>query len=324
MPKLSLRTTLALSFASISVLMSLLLSHSLERLANVPVGCLQSIVLMAGVAMAVLSALFGVLLAGRMARPMMQLSDAADRLRRGEDDAAIPTETAFRETWQLSSSFRRLIDTLRAEQTKLGVLNAALEEQVSARTLMLDTANRLLFDSLEERQQLVDRLKELANTDSLTQLLNRRAFQERADIEFKRLDRQSATLSVFIFDIDHFKRINDGYGHETGDEAIRMLARTAAGELREMDVLARFGGEEFVALLPDADLATAMEVAERLRAKITTLRIATPAGPIAMTASFGVAQWVPQVGIDTLIARADQALYGAKHTGRDRVVAWDE
>ncbi|MDN3576359.1 diguanylate cyclase [Chitinimonas viridis] len=301
-----------------------IVSRQAAQEAYAPVRQMQDMVRAIGAAMAVLFALFGLWLARRIAQPLHQLSHVADRLRGGEMNAQIPTSSTFVETAQLAGSFRHLVDALKAEQGKLQALNESLEEQVAKRTEALDVANRHLFTSLEERQRLVARLEELVHTDSLSGLLNRRALHERSAIELVRLERQPAPLALMIFDIDHFKRINDQHGHEAGDEAIRLLARTATGVLREVDILARFGGEEFVALLPDTPLAAAIAVAERLRLAIAAISIVTPAGPIGMTASFGLAAWEPGLSLDILISRADKALYGAKHGGRNRLVVWPD
>ncbi|QNM97773.1 sensor domain-containing diguanylate cyclase [Chitinimonas koreensis] len=289
--------------------------------AYAPVYQLQATVLALGGGFAVLFALFGIWLAGQVAQPLAALASTADRLRSGED-LEVPIGGRLLETRRLASSLDHLLRALRGEQSKLAQLNASLEEQVLERTQLLDSANQHLFGALEERQRLVNKLEELASTDSLTGLYNRRAFHERAEIELRRVERQPGPLSALIFDIDHFKRVNDGYGHDIGDEAIRLLARTVSQQLRDVDILARFGGEEFVALLPNTTLDAALEIAERLRIDVAAISIPCPAGPIAITASFGAAEWEPGIGIDTLIARADQALYGAKHTGRNRVEAW--
>jgi two-component system cell cycle response regulator len=121
-----------------------------------------------------------------------------------------------------------------------------------------------------------------------------------------------------MVDIDHFKQINDRYGHDVGDAAIRGVAQLAAGESA---LVGRLGGEEFAMLLESADLAQATELAERLRVKVTNLKIETAQGPISLTCSLGASEWEPGDTIDNLLRRADVALYAAKATGRNRVVA---
>ncbi|HEY9103014.1 diguanylate cyclase [Chitinimonas sp.] len=291
-------------------------------IAYAPVLRLQYLVLAIGVGLAVLFSLFGLWLAGRVARPLAALGDAADRLRAGELAVQIPSELRFTEMRQLANSLRHMVAALKTEQDKLSALNASLEDQVHERTELLNLANEHLLNSLEERQQLVSKLETLASTDSLSELLNRRAFHERAAIELARSSRQGTALSVFIFDIDHFKRINDSYGHETGDQVIVEIARLTRDALRDVDVAARFGGEEFVVLLPDTALMAALQVAERLRLAIAALTLPHEDGPVRFSSSFGVAEWVDGLSLEKLISRADQALYRAKNSGRNRSEAW--
>ncbi|WP_460533729.1 sensor domain-containing diguanylate cyclase [Chitinimonas naiadis] len=291
-------------------------------IAYAPVRHIQYLVLGMGAGLAVLFSLFGLWLAGRVARPLAALGKAADRLRAGEIEVQIPTVSPFSETRQLASSLKHMVAALKTEQDKMSLLNASLEEQVQERTELLNLANEHLLASLEERQQLVSKLESLASTDSLSQLLNRRAFHERAAIEVARALRQATPISLFIFDIDHFKRINDSYGHEVGDQVIVEIARLSRETIRDVDMAARFGGEEFVALLPDTALMAALQVAERLRLLIAGIRLPHPEGDISLTSSFGVAEWTEGLAIDKLVARADQALYRAKEGGRNRSEAW--
>ena len=159
-------------------------------------------------------------------------------------------------------------------------------------------------------------------TDPLTGVRNRRGFDQLAAREIQRSRRTGERIWLVMLDIDHFKRVNDTYGHAAGDEALRAVGTCCREQLREIDVLARFGGEEFVILLAGADQAEAVAIAERLRRAVATLTVATAAGPLRLTASFGVAPLQPHAGEDDLeaaIALADAALYEAKRAGRDRV-----
>lgn len=161
-----------------------------------------------------------------------------------------------------------------------------------------------------------------ARTDSLTGLANRRAMQERGRVELKLAKRAAAPMSVILCDLDHFKNINDKYGHETGDGALMLVANVLRDVLRESDAIGRWGGEEFIILLPNTGTAGAREVAERLRAAIASATFDSVAE--ATTISLGVAtsQQVddPAVEWDLLLKEADQRLYRAKHEGRNRVV----
>lgn len=164
-------------------------------------------------------------------------------------------------------------------------------------------------------------LEQLARTDPLTGALNRLALTESTVREIARAERGGRPLALLIFDLDHFKQLNDRLGHRPGDVALRTVATSARIELRLSDLLARYGGEEFVIVLPDTDKAQAAETAERLRRRIESLRIDRGDGSV-LTASFGVAAF-PADGADpdSLLESADAMLYAAKQAGRNRVMA---
>lgn len=184
---------------------------------------------------------------------------------------------------------------------------------------MVDALTRMR-DELDERNaQLQDqalRLEELATTDPLTGVHNRRKFNELALAEAERARRYGHPLCFLIIDIDRFKLVNDTQGHEAGDQALVALAGLVRSRIRAPDHLARWGGEEFVLLLPDAELDGALELAQRLRAEARAC-----AAMHGATVSIGVAQYRPPETTDDLFARADRALYRAKDLGRDRVEA---
>ncbi|HEX6591061.1 MAG TPA: diguanylate cyclase [Moraxellaceae bacterium] len=283
---------------------------------------LQVYIIGTGVALALLFTLLGMALAHFLSRPLAELAQAADRLRSGLAVTHLPPGGIFRETRQLSASFDHLLQDLRTHQGELDELNSSLEAQVSDRTQAIERANTHLMSVLEERGQLMEKLAELANTDSLTNLLNRRAFHERAALEAKRAQRQNSAISLITFDIDHFKQVNDRYGHDTGDDVLRQCASACLQQLREIDLVARFGGEEFVILLPETAQPGAEQVAERLRQLFEGMVLQTAQGALQFTASFGVAAWSPDEEISTALQRADQALYAAKNSGRNRVVGF--
>jgi len=162
-----------------------------------------------------------------------------------------------------------------------------------------------------------------ARTDSLTGLANRRAMQERGRAELKRATRSGEPVSVILCDLDHFKNVNDKYGHEAGDRALTSAAAVLRQALRESDTLGRWGGEEFMVILPGTDRRGAADVAERMRAAIAAARFTGVAE--ANTISLGVASSEtpadPAMEWDLLIKEADQRLYRAKNEGRDRVVS---
>ena len=157
----------------------------------------------------------------------------------------------------------------------------------------------------------------LATTDSLTGLVNRRAFFERTEAARMLAARLRKPISLMMLDIDHFKALNDRFGHACGDKALCVFADTSRAELREHDIMARLGGEEFALALPGTDLDGALQAAERLREAVE--RVILPIHGYAMTVSIGVVLIDPNEDINTALARADQALYQAKSGGRNRV-----
>jgi len=165
--------------------------------------------------------------------------------------------------------------------------------------------------------------RELAVRDGLTSLYNRRAFNELLVSSIANEDRrEEGRLGLIILDLDHFKKLNDTFGHPAGDAALRSCARLLMQHLRKGDQAARFGGEEFVIILPGLDEDRAVQAAERLRVGVEKHRLVFEGARIPLAASFGVAVW-PADGRDpeTLLASADRALYSAKESGRNRVVA---
>lgn len=185
-------------------------------------------------------------------------------------------------------------------QRELAELNRSLEQQVQARTAELE---RLSYE------------------DPLTGLKNRRFFNQVLEREIRRAERESQPLSLMICDLDEFKQFNDSHGHAAGDEALRHVAKVLKQVFRQSDLICRYGGEEFVVILPGADSQAGLHKAEQLRSAIATSRVVfdqQSLGPI--TLSVGVASWPEeQGGSDALLAAADDALYRAKRTGRDRV-----
>lgn len=163
------------------------------------------------------------------------------------------------------------------------------------------------------------RLEEMAATDKLTGVTNRQVFDTIIDQTIKGLKRHPGPLSLIIFDIDHFKRINDNYGHLAGDLILKTIASLAREMIRESDTICRWGGEEFIVLLPDCDHLSATELAERMRLAIANRSITAHSNSLKVTASFGIAQIKEQESIDELINRADQGLYRSKRQGRNRV-----
>jgi two-component system cell cycle response regulator len=189
-----------------------------------------------------------------------------------------------------------------------------MHDQLLVKTIARELGAALRMASLVEESRL------LATTDALTGLVNRRAFSDWALRELRRTQRYKDAMSVILLDIDHFKHINDRFGHAAGDLVLGSVARLLMAGIRNCDVLARWGGEEFVLALPSTPLAGAHEVAERARRSLESANIVTEQGQqIPVTASFGVAQIDAHESLEQLVDRADRAMYSAKSSGRNRV-----
>ena len=177
---------------------------------------------------------------------------------------------------------------------------------------------KALQDDLRANNQL---LQKLAQTDPLTELHNRRHMMDTLEAEFDRSSRIGSPFALLMVDLDHFKQVNDSYGHQIGDKVLQSIAWEIKGSLRQYDSAARFGGEEFALLLPETALKGANLVAERLRQSINDIEFAGPLSGLKMTVSIGIAT-IPSDkvrSVSDLIRLADDALYAAKHNGRNRV-----
>ena len=249
-----------------------------------------------GLTAALLASALAWMAARRLSEDLYALAAAASAVEAGQPGSNIPAVHSNREVHQLSQALGRMTHRLLAARE-------AMEEKVRLRTLELEAANRAL--DLQAR------------TDALTGLLNRRGFESQMAFAMALARRSTRPLSVIAVDVDHFKRVNDTYGHEAGDEVLRRLARTLETRLRGSDVIARLGGEEFVALLPDTDLEGARAIAQTL---VTAM--AQQQDPVVgtITVSAGVAS---MRGADdtgaAILRRSDIALYEAKGQGRNRV-----
>jgi diguanylate cyclase (GGDEF)-like protein len=198
--------------------------------------------------------------------------------------------------------------------------------QIAGRTMRMRRAplakggHILTYDDISDLVQRADQLHSMANTDELTSLPNRRSFMTLAKSEWDRFQRYHRPLSMFMVDIDHFKTINDGYGHDIGDAALAHVAALCRDSRRSSDAVARIGGEEFAILMPETTLEQAFTVGERLRASIASAPCKSGGHEFAVTVSIGVAQaTVGMAGVHVLMKRADEALYRAKFLGRNRI-----
>ncbi len=261
-------------------------------------------VAVAGAAAALGAMLLAWVAAGRFAAPLEEISDVAERIGDGDHSARIPLSRRASELERLSLSLSRMTQRLVAREHALQQANDALESRVAERTADLARANV--------------ELERLAHRDALSGLHNRRAADTLLAQALVFHRRHRRPLGVLLCDIDHFKRVNDSHGHAAGDRVIQAVARGLGALLRESDSAARFGGEEFLVILPETDSAGVARVGEKLRAAIAALPL-PGVGPVTMSLGGAVAE-AGQGGADALLRRADEALYAAKRDGRDRVV----
>ena len=181
----------------------------------------------------------------------------------------------------------------------------------------------MIVRDITDKREASETFRRTTTCDHLTGIANRRAFFEAAEIELERWQRWPRKLSLVMFDVDHFKRVNDTHGHPAGDAVLRHLAVLLTATFRQVDVVARVGGEEFAVLLPSTDAEGAAAVAERLRLAVKSQAVEFDGVPIRCTVSAGVATMHADLGdLDALMKRADQALYAAKAAGRNRIECW--
>jgi diguanylate cyclase (GGDEF)-like protein len=208
----------------------------------------------------------------------------------------------------LAKHFNIMHHTIKRQIAELNAHREMLEHEVQERTKELEEANR--------------KLDLISRTDELTGLPNRRDMNQTIEKERVRSVRTRKPICFIFFDIDHFKNVNDTYGHAAGDAILKAVSNTIRGLLRKYDVLARYGGEEFLTLLPETDVDGAKTVAERFRREVEKMTVVHGDKEIKVTITLGVAEFDNELGIDRSIQRADKALYDGKENGRNRVVVW--
>lgn len=274
-----------------------------------------------------------ILVRGETPGAMVRLAEGSNRLGRSEDNAwqiRAPDVSRHHALIQARHERATLIDLGSTNGTFLNGRRLA-EHDPSA----LNDGDRVRFgaavdvkfvrpDACEERFHR--ELYERAVRDPLTGLYNRGFFLEQAATLAARVSSRGMGLAVIVLDVDHFKKVNDRHGHDTGDAVLREVATVIRQSTRSEDLVARYGGEEFVAALPVASRPQAAERAERIRASLASRAIALPEGTLNVTASLGVAFAPPgwDRAIASLLTEADSALYLAKRSGRDRVVVTPE
>lgn len=220
----------------------------------------------------------------------------------------------------LNDSIEGLISLLNDFQTRtrnsLGAMNRRQQELNQHLDALQEDNHRLIKQVTQER--------EIARRDPLTQLPNRQGFEQRLEQEIARSDRYGQPLSIALIDVDHFKRINDHYGHLAGDRVLRILAKEMHSQLRKTDFLARFGGEEFVILLPESDQDNALAAIEKMRQHISQCPFHFQDNPVQITISAGVAIYTTGEQAEQWLHRADKALYQSKDRGRNCTTISDE
>ncbi|MFL0809641.1 MAG: diguanylate cyclase [Agarilytica sp.] len=192
--------------------------------------------------------------------------------------------------------------------------------QVLIYSFLIEQQNMRLTEYGRELKGRNEQLEAMANTDTLTGLMNRRAFLQIFSHEMDRYNRHGTVFSVAVMDLDHFKLVNDEYGHQAGDDVLKLFSGILTETFRQSDIAARWGGEEFVALLPDTHEEQAKMALEKVRKNFEAASVETPEGPLKCTVSIGAAQFDDDhLSLDDVLAHADKALYMAKETGRNRI-----
>ncbi|MES2534303.1 MAG: biofilm regulation diguanylate cyclase SiaD [Pseudomonadota bacterium] len=197
--------------------------------------------------------------------------------------------------------------------------NLTLSERYSKQMRQLGKIARISDRYQLMMRDLNDALKAASTTDPLTGIGNRRMLVERLKSEMARSQRVSRPLAVAIADVDRFKSVNDTFGHDAGDKALTEIARTIDANIREYDCCGRWGGEEFLIIMPEISVTEGLLIIERVRLALDDLDVSIADQRIELSASFGIAQYNPGESMSDLINRADAALYAAKHAGRNQV-----
>lgn len=216
-----------------------------------------------------------------------------------------------------------IVNRMRRRKAEAAIvrLNASLERKVKERTHDLWEANTKLHETAKQLAVMNAQLDRMSRTDGLTGLYNRRHMDERLAHEQERYKRTGVPFSVLLVDIDLFKRVNDTYGHDVGDTLLRHIAVSLTSGIRKMDTVSRWGGEEFLLLLPATDRNKAMRLAQRIRGDVSGSPYRFGDKTLRVTITIGLSTITPDESLEALLKRADDALYAGKEAGRDRVVA---
>jgi diguanylate cyclase (GGDEF)-like protein len=235
----------------------------------------------------------------------------------------------FEAALQHFKQFHELKETIFNENTakRLAGLRVIHQVETSKRDAEINYLKTVeLKKKIEEQKDAQETLEKLVALDPLTGLLNRREFFLLGEREVEHALEIEQVLSAIVFDLDHFKQINDDYGHAIGDQVLIYIAKTVRETIRQGEIIGRYGGDEFALLLPGSNSASGQQIAERLREKMAYERIATPKGNLSITLSLGIAELreTHSTHLDTLLEFADQAMYAAKRAGRNQVMIYTE
>jgi diguanylate cyclase len=254
---------------------------------------------------------------------------------------AVESETSRRSASEsLQSSVRKGMETLESNtesandltqlknlvQSQIGNIRQALDHyqqseqtqgQLASQLDALAIKIKVMEDDAEKSRSVLEKQRFKALHDPLTELPNREYYNERAHYEYQRWQRYNRPLTLAVFDIDHFKKINDSHGHQAGDRVLKVIGRSVAKRLREVDFFCRFGGEEFVAIMPETSLVDAMPVLDTIRAAIANASFNYKDQLISITLSIGATEFKTGDDLEVAFSRADEALYAAKSSGRN-------
>lgn len=274
-----------------------------------------------------LALLFSQVLSAKVVRPVRMLIARCRVIAKGDPDEGVQIRSGD-EIEELVEAFNTMsrqltASRIEAEEAQRALRHARdlLEQRVAERTRDLMQVNERLLHEVAERARAEEQLAHAARADPLTGLMNRRAMLEQLEYQAARFQRNGTPFTLILADLDHFKSINDTYGHDAGDQALIEIADQLRQGLRAQDLAARWGGEEFLILLPDTNLEGGLVVAEELRECIAARALRLGEGTLTLTLSQGVASYSADRPLNAFIKLADTALYQAKVQGRNRVVA---